>query len=77
MYTRQVKRRRLIADGNDLFISSLLPIVNSGYISTKDLGRLAQTNKVMKRAVIDGEAIWVSLYKQMNGDEYGIPKRNT
>ncbi|OEU11935.1 hypothetical protein FRACYDRAFT_245059 [Fragilariopsis cylindrus CCMP1102] len=74
MYTRQAKRRRLIADENDLFFSSLLPIVNSGYISTKDLGRLAQTNKVMKTAVIDDKAIWVSLYKQMNGVEYGIPK---
>ncbi|OEU11420.1 hypothetical protein FRACYDRAFT_245973 [Fragilariopsis cylindrus CCMP1102] len=49
-------------------------LLTIGCISIKGLGRLAQTNKVMKTAVIDDEAIWVSLYKQMNGVEYGIPK---
>lgn len=66
MYTRREKKRRLITVDTDLFISSLLPLVNSGYVCIIDLGRLAQTNKPMKAAVIDDETIWVSLYKRMN-----------
>lgn len=59
-------RPEAAADGKDLTISSLLPIiVNSGYIGIQDVGRLARTNSAMNTFIMDNENIWASLCNRM------------
>jgi len=64
---RQAKKYRLekLNEIEKLFLASLLPMVSSGFIGIKELGRLIQTNKATNDAVAKNQAIWATVYNQM------------